>query len=58
VAEINIERKRTTVWPWIVGLIAVALLVWALAEVLDREEEPEPVPQPVGVLVQGVPRTA
>ncbi len=29
-ADINIERKRTNILPWIVGLIALALLAWAL----------------------------
>lgn len=29
-ADINIERKRTNILPWIIGLIALALLAWAL----------------------------
>ena len=32
-AEIRVERKRTSdVWPWVLGLAALILLVWALAE--------------------------
>lgn len=31
-AEIKIEQKRgTSVWPWILGITAVALLLWWLA---------------------------
>ena len=37
-AEIHIERKRTTnIWPWIIGLILAALLVWALYAVMGRD---------------------
>lgn len=37
-AEIHIERKRTTnIWPWIIGLILAALLIWALYAVMDRD---------------------
>ncbi|MBC5772724.1 hypothetical protein H8S95_01500 [Pontibacter sp. KCTC 32443] len=38
-AEINIERKKRPVWPWILLLIILALLAWALYEMLsDRDE--------------------
>ena len=29
-AEIHIERKERSVWPWILGLLALALVVWLL----------------------------
>lgn len=29
-ADINVERKRTSMWTWIAGLVVAALLVWAL----------------------------
>jgi hypothetical protein len=29
-ADIDIVRKRTSLWPWIVGLIVLALLAWVL----------------------------
>jgi hypothetical protein len=32
VAEIHTQRRGPSVWPWIIGLIVLALLVWALAE--------------------------
>ena len=38
-AEIHVERKRTTnIWPWIIGLILAALLIWALYSVMDRDD--------------------
>lgn len=38
-ADINVERKRTSVWPWIIGLIAVALLIWVLAGLFGDDQE-------------------
>ena len=29
-ADIKVERKRRSLWPWIVGLVVLALLIWAL----------------------------
>lgn len=29
-ADINVERKGANIWPWILGLIVAALLIWAL----------------------------
>ena len=38
-AEIHIERKERSVWPWILGLLALALLVWfLLAQRGERED--------------------
>ncbi len=31
-AEINIERKKKPVWPWILLLIVLALIGWAIYE--------------------------
>ncbi|HEX7051985.1 MAG TPA: hypothetical protein VF188_17385, partial [Longimicrobiales bacterium] len=46
-ADINVERKGPSIWPWIIGLIVLALLIWAIAEMVDTEEpavaEVEPV---------------
>ena len=46
-ADINVERKGTSIWPWIVGLIVLALLIWALMELFAEDEaevvEEEPV---------------
>lgn len=30
-ANLFIERKRATVWPWIVALIIIALIIWFFA---------------------------
>ena len=39
-AEINIERKKTPVWRWLILLILLALIGWAVYEfVLDREDD-------------------
>jgi len=32
VAEIHVERKGPVIWPWIIGLIVLAVLVWGLVE--------------------------
>lgn len=37
-AEINVERKGPSIWPWVVGLLVVALLAWALIEMFGRGE--------------------
>ncbi len=37
-ADINIERKRTNILPWIIGLIALALLAWALLGLFGGDE--------------------
>lgn len=39
-ADLNVERKQRSIWPWIIGLIVLALLVWLLASMFgddDRE---------------------
>jgi hypothetical protein len=52
-ADINVERRGPTVWPWIVGIIILVLLIWAIAEIVDRSTAP---PQPqVEVVPEAVP---
>ena len=57
-ADINVERKGPSIWPWIIGLLVLALLIWAIAEMVDTdqpevatvervEQEPAAVPAPV-----------
>jgi hypothetical protein len=29
-ADINIERKGSSVWPWILGLLILAVVVWVV----------------------------
>jgi hypothetical protein len=37
VADIEVERKGPSIWPWIIGLIALALLIWALVELFEDD---------------------
>lgn len=37
-AEIRVERKpKKSIWPWILGLLVAAALVWVLAESMDND---------------------
>ena len=39
-ADIDVERKSgASIWPWIIGLIVLALLIWALMELLGDDDE-------------------
>lgn len=38
-AELNVERKKRHVWPWILGLLALALIIWAIAAKTDVDDE-------------------
>lgn len=40
-ADINVERKGPSIWPWIIGLIVLALLVWFLADMFMGNDEEE-----------------
>lgn len=40
-ADINIERKKAPVWPWIIGLIILLLLIWLVVRWMgDRDAVP------------------
>lgn len=51
--EINIEKKKKPVWPWILLLIIVALLIWAIYEFTsDRNDtETAALPASSGMLI-------
>lgn len=52
-ADIDVERKGPSIWPWIIGLIVLALVIWALAELLgdDADDTADQVDvDPVGVV--------
>ena len=34
-AEIRVERGGPTIWPWVLGLLLVALLIWGATELFD-----------------------
>lgn len=47
-ADINVERREgANIWPWIIGLIVLGLLVWALAEAFGDDDEVAVEPAPV-----------
>ncbi len=49
-ADINVERKGPSIWPWIIGLIVLALVIWALAEMFGRDDRRAVGPaEPLGV---------
>jgi hypothetical protein len=57
-ADINVERKQRSIWPWIIGLIVLALLVWLLASMFgddDREEVVVEEPAAEAVVVDPAP---
>ena len=37
-AEIRVERKRTSLWPWIIGIILLALVIWAVVTYMNNED--------------------
>ncbi len=39
-AEIRIERRRRpSLWPWLIGLVVAALLIWAIAELVNTDRD-------------------
>lgn len=40
-ADIDIQKKRGSAWLWLLGLAALALLIWLVAEAFDRDDEAE-----------------
>jgi hypothetical protein len=58
VAEIRIERRRgPSLWPWLAGLIVLALLIWAIAELVntDRDNQTMVEADTLGALVSTAP---
>jgi hypothetical protein len=46
VADINVERRTRSIWPWIIGLLVLAALAWFLLSMFsgdDGEIREEPV---------------
>jgi hypothetical protein len=37
-ADINVERAGPSIWPWIIGLVVLALLIWAVAEMVGTRD--------------------
>ena len=40
--EIKIERKQRSIMPWILGLVLLLLVIWALAKTMDRRNDVVP----------------
>ena len=38
-ADINVEKKGGSIWPWILGLLVAALLIWALKGMFDGDDD-------------------
>lgn len=38
-AEINVERRPRSFWPWIIGLLVLAALAWLLLSMLNRDDD-------------------
>lgn len=47
-ADLNVERKKTPIWPLLIGAIVLALLIWGLISVFDRDEQTH-IDPPAGV---------
>lgn len=45
-ADINVQRKGPSVWPWILGLLVVALLIWALMSLVGGGGEESQMVEP------------
>lgn len=56
-AEIRVERKeRRSMLPWILGLLLLALVVWGISQMMDRDDEVEDTgATAVGVTIQQQP---
>lgn len=52
-ADLRVERKRPSIWRWIVLLLLVALLVWAIVELFGGESATVIEDGPVGALRAG-----
>lgn len=37
-ADIYVQRKGPSIWPWIIGLLVLALLIWALVQLFEEDE--------------------
>lgn len=45
-AEIRVEpRRKIGAWPWVVGLLVLALAIWGLAELLGEDDGDDVVEQ-------------
>lgn len=38
-AELNVERKKRHAWPWVLGLLALVLIIWAIAATTKGDDD-------------------
>jgi hypothetical protein len=38
-ADINIERKRGSIWPWIIGLVLLAIVVFVVLQYMKAPDD-------------------
>lgn len=36
-AEIKIQEKKSSIWPWVIGLIVLLLLIWGATELMEDD---------------------
>lgn len=46
-ADINVERQRSSAWLWVLGLVVLGLLMWGVVEWIDGDEVDEAAALPV-----------
>lgn len=57
-ADLNVERKSPGVWPWVLGLLVLALVIWGLVELFGGDPETIQDPEaavPADTAVTGAP---
>lgn len=37
-ADVRVERREPSIWPWIIGLLVLSLLIWLLVEVFGSDD--------------------
>ena len=54
-AEIRVERKHTSLLPWILGILLLALVIWAVAESMDNDvDDAGTAVSAMGAIEQGI----
>lgn len=38
-ADIRVEKRKTNVWAWVIGLVLLGLVIWGVAELMDTDRE-------------------
>lgn len=61
-ADINVQRKQASIWPWLLGLVGLALAAWLLISMLSGDDDEvavvrETTPAAAPVVTEPVPLT-